>query len=149
MIEIPGGKAILGTDFHKINYGWDNEFPECVVDVPSFKIDKLPVTIGEFRKFVDTNEYNNSAHWTPQNWEWKQNVALHHPHSWLLKDNAWFARTVFGDLLPLDTVEDWPVYVSQAEASAYAKWVGKRLPTEGGKYYTYQSDCIGDIMVIL
>ena len=36
-------------------------------------------------------------------------------------------RTMFEDIpLPLD----WPVYVSQAEAKAYASWAGKSLPTE-------------------
>ncbi len=43
------------------------------------------------------------------------------------KDNQWLYRTMFDDIsLPLD----WPVYVSQAEAKAYARWAGKSLPTE-------------------
>ena len=41
----------------------------------------------------------------------------------------WFYRTLF-DLLPLDAVADWPVYVSLAEARAFARWRGERLPTE-------------------
>jgi formylglycine-generating enzyme required for sulfatase activity len=133
MVEIPAGKATIGTDFHKINFGWDNEFPEHTVEVPSFLIDKLPVTIGEFRKFVETDEYNNPSYWSDQNWQWKEKVGLNHPHSWLQQDDAWYVKTVFGNLLPLDVVQDWPVYVSHAEAGAYAKWIGKRLPTERGK----------------
>jgi iron(II)-dependent oxidoreductase len=42
-------------------------------------------------------------------------------------DNRWFYRGMF-DRVPLPL--QWPVYVSHAEASAYARWAGKVLPTE-------------------
>jgi gamma-glutamyl hercynylcysteine S-oxide synthase len=46
---------------------------------------------------------------------------------WKKRNDAWFCRTMF-DEIPLRS--NWPVYVSHAEASAYAKWAGKKLPTE-------------------
>jgi len=53
--------------------------------------------------------------------------GIEHPVSWVRNGNMWMARTMFEDIrLPLD----WPVYVSHAEASAYANWLGRRLPNE-------------------
>ena len=61
-------------------------------------------------------------------WDWKEiRAAISHPAFWKRDGNQWMYRTMFKDIpLPLD----WPVYVSQAEAKAYAKWAGKSLPTE-------------------
>src|SRR5262249_37752275 len=50
-----------------------------------------------------------------------------YPAFWNCAGNIWMYRTMFGEIrLPLD----WPVYVSHAEASAYASWLGRKLPTE-------------------
>jgi len=46
------------------------------------------------------------------------------------KESEWCLSTMFDDPLPLNLVSDWPVCVSQAEASAYCRWIGARLPTE-------------------
>jgi gamma-glutamyl hercynylcysteine S-oxide synthase len=54
---------------------------------------------------------------------------LTHPSVWAKRNGAWVYRTSF-DIVPLELVEDWPVYVSLAEACAYARWGGARLPTE-------------------
>ena len=50
-----------------------------------------------------------------------------HPLFWERHDGSWFWRGMF-ELIPLPA--SWPVYVSLAEASAFAKWQGTRLPTE-------------------
>jgi len=130
MIQIPEGTTSLGIDFHETTWGWDNEFPKTEVKVPAFKIDALPVTNSEFLQFVESEAYNDPKYWTSANWMWKCSEQLNHPHTWE-KDSAgkWMFRTVYDSIL-MEKVLDWPVYVSQAEASAYAKWKGKRLPTE-------------------
>jgi len=52
---------------------------------------------------------------------------VQHPVFWRRAGNLWLCRTMFGEIqLPMD----WPVYVSHAEATAYAKWLGRKLPTE-------------------
>ena len=52
---------------------------------------------------------------------------ISHPVFWNQVNGDWRYRTMFENVpLPLD----WPVYVSHAEASAYARWAGKELPTE-------------------
>lgn len=128
-IPISAGKARLGAKFRDLNFGWDNEFDETVVDVPAFAIESLPVTNGEFRQFVDSGAYENSGYWRAEDWRWKEAENKHHPLSWFRRAGAWFHRAMF-DTFSLDDVAAWPVSVSLAEARAYAAWRGKRLPTE-------------------
>ncbi|HEV8719038.1 MAG TPA: SUMF1/EgtB/PvdO family nonheme iron enzyme [Candidatus Binatia bacterium] len=128
-IAIPAGKARLGAKFTDSLFGWDNEFGEQVVDVPSFNIDCLPVTNGEFFDFVDSGAYDDERYWRPEDWRWKMLEDKTHPTCWTRRDDDWLYRAMF-DVLPLAGVSSWPVYVCLAEARAYAGWRGKRLPTE-------------------
>jgi iron(II)-dependent oxidoreductase len=135
-VKIPEGIATLGMSrTHAHSFGWDNEFGEQQIHVPRFSIGAFPVTNGEYLKFVQAGGYGDASHWKPEDWEWNQRAGITHPHFWLMKagaraddpNAAWQYRAMFGDIpLPLA----WPVYVSHAEASAFAKWAGKRLPAE-------------------
>jgi ergothioneine biosynthesis protein EgtB len=128
-VHIPAGKARLGARFNEIDFGWDNEFSTIIVDVPAFDIDSLPVTNGEYFEFVESGNYDEERFWRSEDWKWKQLENKRHPNCWLKKDDQWFYRAMF-DHLPLSQVEHWPVYVSLAEARAFAGWRGKRLPSE-------------------
>ena len=128
-VLIPAGRARLGAKFDETLFGWDNEFEEILVDVPAFTIDSLPVTNGEFFEFVASGGYENQIYWQAEDWRWKNLEMKSCPTLWLKRDRAWFYRAMF-DTLPLAEVASWPVYVSLAEARAYASWAGKRLPTE-------------------
>ncbi len=129
VVAIPAGPATLGAAFDALPFGWDNEFPLTPVAVPEFRIDAIPVTNGEFLEFVASGAYGQPDAWTAEDWAWRARAGLDHPVSWMKRDGAWLYRTVF-DLLALDAVADWPAYVSLAEARAYARWRGRRLPTE-------------------
>jgi ergothioneine biosynthesis protein EgtB len=128
-VEVEPGIATLGADADDLDFGWDNEFPRTPVTVPAFAIDSTPVTNGEFLEFVESGAYDRPAAWSEDDWRWKQAAALAHPLVWTSRDGAWVYRTLL-DELPLASVRDWPVYVSLAEARAYARWRGRRLPTE-------------------
>lgn len=128
-IEIDEGYATLGADFEDLDFGWDNEFSRITVTVPAFRIDSTPVTNSEFLDFVESGAYERPALWVDGDWSWKQTAGLRHPTFWRLRDRERLYRTVL-DELPLASVRDWPVYVSLAEARAYARWRGSRLPTE-------------------
>jgi ergothioneine biosynthesis protein EgtB len=128
-IEIPAGKARMGARFPELSFGWDNEFSELTAEVPAFAIDSMPVTNGEFLEFVQSGAYDDDRHWRPEDRSWKKHAGGRHPNCWLKQGDAWFYGALL-DVFPLAQVSSWPVYVSLAEARAYASWRGRRLPTE-------------------
>jgi len=130
-IEIPAGAVTLGLDRSSNIFGWDNEFEAHTVQVPAFSIDQYKVTNQQYLEFISAGGYENRALWsadgTDNDWDWKSQKGISHPAFWKRDGDQWLYRTMFNDVrLPLD----WPVYVSQAEAKAYAAWAGKSLPTE-------------------
>ena len=126
-VRIPAGIATLGADPDRIPFGWDNEFPRHEVEVPAFAIDVYDVTNHDYLEFVEAGGYRNPAHWTPGDWSWRSRAGLEHPLFWTRRDGRCFWRGLF-DEVPLPIA--WPVYVSHAEAAAFARWKGRRLPTE-------------------
>jgi iron(II)-dependent oxidoreductase len=127
MVDIPSGTATLGLSRDDEQFGWDNEYEIHQVEVQTFAIDKYMVTNGEYLEFVKADGYQNKQLWTESDWEWINTNHIQHPVFWLRAGDEWNYRTMFEEIsLPLD----WPVYVSHAEASAYARWTGKFLPTE-------------------
>ncbi len=128
MLEIPAGSATLGLASQgNSGFGWDNEFESHKVNVEAFLIEAQNVTNGEFLEFVQSGAYADRSFWTMRDWEWKNSQGIAHPGLWFNKGGDWYCRTMFTEIpLPLH----WPVYLSHAEASAYARWRGKTLPSE-------------------
>ncbi|HEX9502240.1 MAG TPA: SUMF1/EgtB/PvdO family nonheme iron enzyme [Thermoanaerobaculia bacterium] len=104
-IPIPAGVATLGND---TGFGWDNEFPAHRVEVPLFEVDRYNVTNGEYLDYMRA-------------------TGAEPPHFWARRDGQWYWRGMF-ELTPLPL--DAPVYATHDEAVAFARWRGKRLPTE-------------------
>jgi ergothioneine biosynthesis protein EgtB len=127
MVEIPAGRATLGISSSEGSFGWDNEFETRFVAVPAFAIDRHKITNGEYLEFLRSGGYRDRAFWSETDWNWKERHGIVHPVFWRGDAGRWLYRGMFEEIpLPLD----WPVYVSRAEAAAYAGWAGKRLPTE-------------------
>ena len=116
-VGIPAGPATLGANRRHTVFGWDNEFDEHVVDVPAFEIDAHNVTNAEYLRFVEAGGR------VPEFWSRRDPSIRSVPAG----QAQWFWRGMFEDI-PLPG--EWPVYVSQADAAAYAQWRGRRLPTE-------------------
>ena len=125
-IEIPAGPAVLGMSADSLPFSWDNERPSHAEQVPAFSLQRHDVTNAQFLEFVDAGGYRDRGWWRPEDWDWVQRERLRHPLFWEQPDD-WRWRGMF-DLLRLPL--SWPVYVSWAEAAAYARWSGARLPTE-------------------
>jgi iron(II)-dependent oxidoreductase len=126
-IDIPAGRATLGVDRGSTPFGWDNEQPAYAADVAAFTIDRHDVTNARFLEFVDAGGYEEARWWVAEDWAWVQAERVRHPLFWERHDKAWHWRGMFARVpLPLA----WPVYVSRAEAAAFARWRGARLPTE-------------------
>jgi gamma-glutamyl hercynylcysteine S-oxide synthase len=126
-VTIPAGVATLGARRDRLAFGWDNEFDELRVQVPAFEIDVHSVTNADFLEFIAAGGYRVRELWSDEGWEWRQREGIEHPIFFKRNGDEWMWLGMF-EYLPLPLA--WPVYVSHAEASAYARWRGRRLPTE-------------------
>jgi gamma-glutamyl hercynylcysteine S-oxide synthase len=126
-VLVPAGTATLGADSGR--FGWDNEFPRHTVEVPSFEMSTHDVTNEEFRKFMEAGGYRREDLWDAEGWSWIQSADVSHPPFWIpgAKTGEFQWLGMF-ERIPLPAA--WPAWVTQAEASAYARWKGARLPTE-------------------
>ena len=135
-VTIPSGIATLGQPRAAKSFGWDNEFGAQRVLVPSFSIDVFPVTNAEYLKFVQDGGYQDAKYWRNEDWEWRRKQESGIPA--LLAARIQLVRRTIpthngnfaGCSVRFRCQPSWPVYVSHAEASAYARWAGKKLPTE-------------------
>ena len=126
MIRFPGGRVLLGTDDRSVSY--DNERPAHRVDLEPFWIDAHPVTNGEYLGFVEAGGYTDDDAWSEAGRAWRDVEGLVAPKYWVSEAKGWTER--FMDrVVPLDPM--CPViHVCYWEAEAFARWAGKRLPTE-------------------
>jgi gamma-glutamyl hercynylcysteine S-oxide synthase len=122
----PGGSVELGTNDRSAAY--DNERPRHRVNIEPFWIDVTPVTNGQFLEFVEAGGYRRRELWSDEGWQWLSEADVVAPKHWEKTLDGWTSRTM--DLIrPLDPAR--PVcHVCYHEAEAYAKFAGKRLPTE-------------------
>ncbi|EXG80124.1 ergothioneine biosynthesis protein EgtB [Cryptosporangium arvum] len=121
-VHVPGGMFLMGTDLEP--WALDNERPAHAVGVEPYWIDTDPVTNAQYAAFIDAGGYDNPDWWTADGWAYKNTAGLVAPQFW---DEG--ARTRFGHVEPIPP--DEPVqHVCWYEADAYARWAGKRLPTE-------------------
>jgi ergothioneine biosynthesis protein EgtB len=128
MVSINGGLYDLG--FSGEGFCYDNELPEHQVYLNSYKIDKYPVTNGDYAQFIEDGGYNNYRFWLADGWELAQNLSWNAPLYWQrdAECTGWIKKDFRGinRINPQEPVTNLSYY----EADAYAKWNKKRLPTE-------------------
>src|SRR5215813_5784317 len=141
MVEIEGGLFELGYDAARdgcdphagmgaLQFAWDNEKPSHKVWLEDFQIDRTPVSVGDYLEFMNAGGYKDFRWWHSAGWE-KVNAELWEaPLYWTRHDGEWMIRDFAGLHRASDKVNEPISHVSFLEASAYAKWAGKRLPTE-------------------
>jgi iron(II)-dependent oxidoreductase len=124
-VLVPGGEFVLGVDAADEPFSLDNERPAHRVDVPTFRIGRVPVTNAEYAAFVADGGYATPRWWSDRGWAHRTEAALERPQYW----GPDGTRTRFG--LVEEIPPDEPVqHVTFFEAEAYAAWAGARLPTE-------------------
>lgn len=128
-VHVPAGRYRIGTDDHP--WAYDNERPAHDVTLDAFRIDTTPVTVAAYRAFVDDGGYRHPELWDPEGFAFVQEHALAHPHLWRREgDGSWSVQRG-SRRLDLDDLGAEPVqHVCWYEAAAFARWAGRRLPTE-------------------
>ena len=128
-VIIPPGTYTVGVDRADEPWAFDNEAPAHDHDLDGFAIDATPVTNFAFTQFVADGGYADDASWTPAGRAWRDEQRLCAPQFWeRCEQGRWWVQR-FGRTVPLDPRE--PVqHVCWYESDAYARWAGKRLPTE-------------------
>ncbi|MEV4333538.1 ergothioneine biosynthesis protein EgtB [Streptomyces sp. NPDC049597] len=125
-ILVPGGPFTMGTSTEP--WALDNERPAHRRDVPAFWIDTVPVTCGAYQEFIDDGGYTERRWWAEAGWDQIRAHDIAAPLFWRREGGVWLRRR-FGVTEEVPT--DEPVlHVSWYEADAYARWAGRRLPTE-------------------
>lgn len=118
MVFVPGNSVYLGLETKGGDIALDNEQPAHWVTVAPYQIDRTPVTCEQYYQFMAAGGYQDRQWWCDAGWRWLQTANVNQPLYW--PDQEVFAafrhRPVCG--------------VNWYEASAYARFVGKRLPTE-------------------
>lgn len=122
-VLIPGGPFVMGTSLEP--WALDNERPAHTIDVPSFFLDRAPVTNRQYQEFIDAGGYEDERWWSTPGWAHRQHAGLVAPMHWL-GDGTYVRFGRRDAIVPDDPV----VHVCWYEAQAYATWAGKRLPTE-------------------
>ncbi|WP_461008539.1 ergothioneine biosynthesis protein EgtB [Streptomyces capparidis] len=123
---VPGGPFTMGTSTEP--WALDNERPAHRAHVDPFWIDTAPVTNAAYTAFVEDGGYDDPRWWTAEGWAHRNRADLTAPLYWTRDGGQWLRRR-FGVTEPVPA--DEPVlHVSWYEADAYARWAGRRLPTE-------------------
>ncbi|MEV4452933.1 ergothioneine biosynthesis protein EgtB [Streptomyces mirabilis] len=125
-VLVPGGPFTMGTSTEP--WALDNERPAHRREVPPYFIDTTPVTNAAYQAFIEDGGYDTERWWSPEGWSHIRSHGIEAPLFWRREGGQWLRRH-FGvtEVVPPDE----PVlHVSWYEADAYARWAGRRLPTE-------------------
>jgi gamma-glutamyl hercynylcysteine S-oxide synthase len=126
---VDGGVFTMGTSTEP--WAYDNERSAHPIDLPPYLIDTTPVTNRAYLEFIAAGGYADPRLWDDAGWAWRSEHAIEHPQFWRAEGTAAWSVLRFGRRLDLARHLDEPVqHVCWYEADAFARWAGKRLPTE-------------------
>jgi ergothioneine biosynthesis protein EgtB len=128
MAEVEGGIFDLG--YRGRDFAWDNEKPQHMVFLNDYAIDRAPVSNGDFLGFIESGGYRNFRYWLAEGWELVSREHWEAPLYWEKSGDEWMIRDYHGLQIVEEKAGEPVSHLSFYEAAAYAKWVGKRLPTE-------------------
>jgi iron(II)-dependent oxidoreductase len=126
MAVVPAGPFEMGAPGD--GFAYDNERPRHARDLKAFLIDRLPVTNGGLIEFIEDGGYSRPELWRGEGWAWRARHGVDLPCYWARHAGGYGVRA-FGADRPVDAAQP-ACHVSWHEADAYARWAGKRLPTE-------------------
>jgi len=145
-VEIPEGPFLLGTSEDSEGEHKPHESPQVTLDLPAFEIARFPVTVAEYRRFIDDGGYRRKELWRDLGWTWREENRIELPR--------FFSEDERAEWHPYLTANRPVVGASFYEAEAFARWANARLPTEAewekaargpdGHEYPWGDDWIDD-----
>ncbi|MCW2497091.1 SUMF1/EgtB/PvdO family nonheme iron enzyme, partial [Jatrophihabitans sp.] len=127
-VLVPAGEFVLGVDAADEPTSLDNERPAHVIDLPAFRIGRVPVSNAQWLEFIADGGYDEPRWWSARGWQHRVEAGLVAPLFWTV-EGAGATRRRFGiveEVPPAEAVQ----HVCFFEAEAFAAWSGARLPTE-------------------
>jgi ergothioneine biosynthesis protein EgtB len=122
------GGGLVETGYGGEGFCFDNEQPRHKVFLEPFELASRLVTCGEYLEFISDGGYERPELWLSEGWDTVKAQSWTAPLYWFQSDSEWRMFTLRG---PASVEVDSPVcHVSYFEADAFARWAGKRLPTE-------------------
>ena len=107
-------------------FAFDCEGPRHQALLHPHAIAQRCVTNGEWQEFIADGGYDDSNLWLSEGWDWRQAQDIERPLYWHADNASSFTLAGRRDLDRAAPVD----HVSYYEADAFARWAGKRLPTE-------------------
>ncbi|HZI41539.1 MAG TPA: ergothioneine biosynthesis protein EgtB [Gemmatimonadaceae bacterium] len=126
MVRVDVSNATVGTEDRLWSY--DNERPRHVVDLSPFWIDRTPVTNEAYLAFIDDGGYRRRELWSDAGRTWLDESKAEAPKYWTREHDSWLCRSM--DRVSSPELTAPVIHVCYHEAEAFARWAGKRLPTE-------------------
>jgi iron(II)-dependent oxidoreductase len=126
MVRVDGCQVPVGTNDRSAAY--DNERPQHLATVRPYRIDRVPVSNADYMEFIEAGGYSRREFWSQAGWRWLLDSGVSAPKYWFRQNGEWWTRVM--DATQLVAGNKPVCHVCYYEAEAYARWVGKRLPTE-------------------
>jgi iron(II)-dependent oxidoreductase len=126
MVRIDVRGATIGTDDRACAY--DNERPRHELSVAPFWMDRTPVTNAAYLEFISDGGYRRRELWSESGQAWLDDSKATAPKYWVRDGDGWLRRSM--DTVGAPEPSAPVIHVCYHEAEAFARWAGKRLPTE-------------------
>jgi ergothioneine biosynthesis protein EgtB len=127
-VQFAGG--LLDIGFNGAGFCYDNELPRHRVWLEPYALANRLVTNSEYAAFIADGGYRRSELWLSAGWDAIEQNRWKTPLYWNQDESEWRIFTLRGEK-SLEELNNAPVsQISYFEADAYARWSGKRLPTE-------------------
>jgi iron(II)-dependent oxidoreductase len=126
MVRIDADGASIGTD--DCQRAYDNERPRHVVRPAPYWMDRTPVTNGDYLEFMNDGGYQRRELWSEAGRTWLEDSKAIAPKYWSSEQGSWLRRSM--DRVAPPDPSTPVIHVCYHEAEAFARWAGKRLPTE-------------------